>query len=297
MKKWLLLIVVLAGLALLATRNLWRPGAPAAPPAAAPERSVTSGSCGVPAHMAEAARANAASLATVEWAPFGAPERGWDVYAAEAAREIGTRCGPETPAFAAALATWQREKKLPATGQLDAATFEAMRVAWMLRRPFVQATRSGGCPASPAEATLATAGPNDGYWGKAVQLRPGALEAYRRMRAAARREVPEVAADPRLLALVSGYRGPGEEARRCAGGGCGGPARASCSAHRTGLAVDLHLGAAPGFESTSSADENRSWQAATPAYRWLVRNAHRFGFVSYPYEPWHWEWTGEPVVG
>jgi zinc D-Ala-D-Ala carboxypeptidase len=20
----------------------------------------------------------------------------------------------------------------------------------------------------------------------------------------------------------------------------------------------------------------------------------RFGFVNYPFEPWHWEWTGEP---
>jgi LAS superfamily LD-carboxypeptidase LdcB len=43
----------------------------------------------------------------------------------------------------------------------------------------------------------------------------------------------------------------------------------------------------------SSADENRRWQAATPAYRWLVANAARFGFVNYPFEPWHWEWTGE----
>ena len=31
----------------------------------------------------------------------------------------------------------------------------------------------------------------------------------------------------------------------------------------------------------------------TPAYRWLVANADRFGFVPYPFEPWHWEWTGE----
>ena len=33
---------------------------------------------------------------------------------------------------------------------------------------------------------------------------------------------------------------------------------------------------------------------AAPAYRWLVANADRFGFVNYPFEPWHWEWTGEP---
>ena len=25
----------------------------------------------------------------------------------------------------------------------------------------------------------------------------------------------------------------------------------------------------------------------------LVTRATRFGFVNYPFEPWHWEWTGE----
>ncbi len=33
----------------------------------------------------------------------------------------------------------------------------------------------------------------------------------------------------------------------------------------------------------------------TPAYRWLLANARRFGFVNYVFEPWHWEWTGEPI--
>jgi LAS superfamily LD-carboxypeptidase LdcB len=29
------------------------------------------------------------------------------------------------------------------------------------------------------------------------------------------------------------------------------------------------------------------------AFRWLVANAYRHGFVNYAFEPWHWEWTGE----
>jgi LAS superfamily LD-carboxypeptidase LdcB len=29
------------------------------------------------------------------------------------------------------------------------------------------------------------------------------------------------------------------------------------------------------------------------AYRWLVSNARRYGFINYAFEPWHWEWTGE----
>jgi D-alanyl-D-alanine carboxypeptidase len=40
----------------------------------------------------------------------------------------------------------------------------------------------------------------------------------------------------------------------------------------------------------STADANRAIQVATPAYGWLARNAHRFGFRPYFYEPWHWEY-------
>ncbi|MBE7217673.1 MAG: D-alanyl-D-alanine carboxypeptidase family protein, partial [Caulobacteraceae bacterium] len=94
--------------------------------------------------------------------------------------------------------------------------------------------------------------------------------------------------DPRLLALVSGWRGPDEEAARCAAGGCDGRVRASCSAHRTGAALDLWLGDPP----TSTDPASRRAKAASPAYHWLVANADRFGFVPYGFEPWHWEWTG-----
>jgi LAS superfamily LD-carboxypeptidase LdcB len=58
--------------------------------------------------------------------------------------------------------------------------------------------------------------------------------------------------------------------------------------------VDIDLGAAPGSRIDSSDDANRLYLSRTPVYRWLVRNADRFGFVNYPFEPWHWEWTGEP---
>ncbi len=112
------------------------------------------------------------------------------------------------------------------------------------------------------------------------------------MRAAAQAELAEVAADPRLLTLVSGFRDPVEEGARCAARACDGLTRAHCSAHRTGMAMDLYLGGAEGADPTSSDDANRLRQSRTPAYRWLVANADRFGFVPYPYEPWHWEWAG-----
>ena len=44
-----------------------------------------------------------------------------------------------------------------------------------------------------------------------------------------------------------------------------------------------------GVDSTSPASRLHMSRGAT--YRWLVRNAGRFGFVPYAFEPWHWEWV------
>ena len=67
------------------------------------------------------------------------------------------------------------------------------------------------------------------------------------MVAAARAGVPAIAADRTLLTIFSGWRDPAADAARCAlEGDCGTIARANCSAHRTGLAVDLYLAPAPG---------------------------------------------------
>lgn len=243
---------------------------------------------------APAARTNAASLQTLAWAPFGRSETGWATYAPLIEREIHTACAPASPGFAQALAGWARERKLPDDGTLTPAVFAPMEIAIELRRPFVQLSGKHICPNPPAPSALALATPAEGYEGKAIQLRPGALIAYRQMAAAARAEVPAIAADPRNLTIFSGFRSPADDAARClAEHNCNGIVRATCSAHRTGLAMDLYVGQAPGYGPDSSADPNRRFMSATPAYRWLVANADRFGFVPYPFEPWHWEWTGE----
>ena len=238
-----------------------------------------------------AASDNRIWLDTEVVSPFGLPETGWAIYAPLAAHEIGTPCAPQSRAFAAALAKWQGAHSLPASGRMDAATLSSMATKWLLDRPFVRAMPTG-CPASPNEATLAKANPDEAYGGKLVEARPGALDAYRRMVAAAR---TEIGVRPPILSIASAYRGPTEEAARCADGSCGNPAKAHCSAHRTGLAFDLYLGGPPG-KAFSTASEDRLALARGLPYHWLVNNAGRFGFVSYPYEPWHWEWTGEPVT-
>ncbi len=262
-------------------------------PVAAVTSAARVATCQSAAAPAAAAPANAASLATLAWAPFGRAEAGWRVYAPKVAAETGTSCDPATPGFAAALARWQGAHRLAATGVFDALTFAAMKAKWQAARPFVHIDGKTACP--PPPAVLATAAPAESYGGKTIRLRPGALAAYRTMLAAAKRD-PAVAAEPRSLTIFSGFRDPASDAARCtAEGNCNGIVRATCSAHRTGLAMDLWVGAAPGFGPDSSADANRAAMTSGPQYRWLLANAARYGFVNYVFEPWHWEWTGEPI--
>lgn len=248
---------------------------------------------GCAAGPAPAAKANSASLASLVWPLEGKSETGWAIYAPLVGHEIGTVCPPDSPAFAAALARWQAAHKVSGAGEMDAATMQAMNQVWLSHRPFV-AQSAKACPAPPAPSQLARATPAESFGGKTIELRPEALAAYRAMVAAARRALPEVRADPRLLTIFSGFRSPDADAARCASqGNCQGRVRASCSAHRTGLALDLDLGAAPGERIDSSDDAHRLFISRSAAYRWLVWNAGRFGFAPYPFEPWHWEWRGE----
>ena len=56
------------------------------------------------------------------------------------------------------------------------------------------------------------------------------------------------------------------------------------SAHEVGLAMDIgNNGLMPGPFSTNEQ------QKQTRLYKWLVNNAHKFGFTPYKFEAWHWE--------
>lgn len=243
---------------------------------------------------AGAARTNAGTLSSLRWAPFGRPERGWEVYVPLIQREIGTTCAPATAGFADAFARWQGDQRLLPTGTMAEDDFMRMKGVLQTRRAFVRLSSEGVCPRPASEARLTSGAPHEGYSGTHVMLRPGAFDAYRRMVQAAKAEDPEIAKDRRNLTIFSAYRSPDYDAARCARDqNCNGIVRAKCSPHRTGLAMDLYVGQAPGFGPDSSADANRNFMTHTRAYGWLVKNGHRFGFVNYPFEPWHWEWTGE----
>ncbi|MDG2523590.1 D-alanyl-D-alanine carboxypeptidase family protein [Caulobacter segnis] len=245
--------------------------------------------CRNPAFEA-AARENARTLTTLAWSPFGRAETGWAIYETLVAHEIGTACPAVSPGFAAALAEWQKRHRLAGDGRFTMASFDTLKAQMHARRPYVGVRAKGVCPNPPSPAQLADATKEEGYGGKAIQLRTAAMAAYRQMVAEARRD-GGVAADPRHLQIFSGYRSPEYDAARCArDNNCDGVVRATCSPHRTGLAMDLYVG---GVRPDSTEDTNRLIQSRNPAYRWLVANAERFGFRNYPFEPWHWEYVRE----
>jgi hypothetical protein len=243
--------------------------------------------------FAEAARRNAETAESLSWSPFGRAEQGWRIYWPLVAHEIGAGCGPSTPAFAEALAHWQKGHAFPADGVLSPAQFDVMKIGWYRRMYHAPGGAEQGCLAAP-RGSVAAAEAAESYGGKPIQLDPQVLDAYRRMIEAARKVVPGLSSDRQMLTIFSGFRSPAADAAACdQRGGCQGPVKSRCSNHRTGRALDLVMGAAPGQRVDSSDDANRLYMSQTAAYRWMVANADRFGFVNYPFEPWHWEWTGD----
>ncbi|QTC92546.1 M15 family metallopeptidase [Brevundimonas goettingensis] len=237
---------------------------------------------------------NAVSVYTLEWSPFGKPEMGWETYLPLLQRELRTDCAPGTPDFAAALAAFQGRYALTPTGVFDQETFAVLKGVLQERRPFVMARTRDECPEPPPLNQLGYLSPEEEHADRLTRLlRRDTLEAYRAMAAAARREVPAIAADPELLQIFSGFRDPEADAARCAAeANCDGVRRAACSPHRTGAAVDLYVGHMEGMGVDSTDPASRLYMTRGPTYRWLVANAARFGFVPYLYEPWHWEFVG-----
>lgn len=260
-----------------------------------PNAALAQGRCETQRQVwADQAVANAISLYSLEWTPFGATEVGWGAYLPLLQKELGTDCEPGASDFAAALAAFQARYALPATGVFDQATFEVLKGVLQERRPFVMARVRDECPDPPPLRELGYLEAPEEHADRLTRLlRRDVLASYRRMVAAARAEIPEVRNDPELLQIFSGFRDPEADAARCAAErNCDGLRRAVCSPHRTGTAVDLYVGQLLGMGVDSTHPESRQHMTQGATYRWLVKNAGRFGFVPYIYEPWHWEWTG-----
>jgi len=131
--------------------------------------------------------------------------------------------------------------------------------------------------------------------GRILRLTPAAARAWRRMSAAA-------TADGVTLLPLSAYRSVARQTliirRKLARGEriddiLMVSALPGCSEHHTGRAIDFGAPDHLRLEATF---------ARTREYRWLRRQAGRFGFhLSYPrhnrqgitYEPWHWCWRAD----
>jgi LAS superfamily LD-carboxypeptidase LdcB len=235
-----------------------------------------------------AAEQNARLKNDLDWAFGGRPQRGWSLYASLIRRLLQTESATETNDFAQALSRWQKQAGLAPSGILDHDT-------WMKMVSVFQSRRDKNRPAAqPEQLRLVPA--SDFYDPeRPEELRyvdRQAYAAYQRMLAAAAVDLA-LGASPseKWLKIISAFRSPAYQAelrRRNPNSGRAG--LALHSPHFTGRALDLYVGGEP----VSTKDQNRAIQVSTQAYQWLVKNAERFGFHPYFYEPWHWEYRPQP---
>ncbi|HWP41801.1 MAG TPA: D-alanyl-D-alanine carboxypeptidase family protein [Blastocatellia bacterium] len=258
--------------------SLVRLSAPASPAPEAVTRNPAS------AAFASAASMNARLQLGLRWGFGGRTQRGWKLYTPIIAHLIGADGDASTSEFAMALARWQSENGLGQRGILDQET-------WSRMVSILQSRRIKRRTPPPADQ-LVTAPASDFYDPeRPEELRQAerqAYDAYKRMVQAAA-AAGALSGDERYLKIISAYRSREyQQHLRKQSPGSGRAALAVNSPHFTGRALDLYVGGEP----VSTKDENRAIQVSTPAYRWLVKNAARFGFQPYFYEPWHWEYVG-----
>lgn len=228
-----------------------------------------------------AAASNAAMREELTWTFGGKQQHGWYLYDLLINKTLDSKHDTITDDFAATLARWQKKRGLASDGVLNENSLMSFVSQWQSDR---LKTRT---PATPDQ--LITAPPADFYDpGRAPELRQverNTYEAYKRMLAAADSDLK---LSGQYLKIVSAFRSreyQDELRRKSPNSGSAG--LAVNSPHFTGRALDLYVGGDP----VDTKDANRAIQVNTPAYRWLVHNAERFGFRPYFYEPWHWEYV------
>lgn len=244
-------------------------------------------------NLSAAAARNAILQNDLTWTFVGKQQRGWYLYNSLIGQTLNTQSEPASNDFAVAVSGWQKKVGLNPSGLLDEDTLKAMISEW-------QSNRLKDRTYAQPDA-LITAPVSDFYDPERLpelrQVERATYAAYKRMVAAA-------VADPKLnlahtaegdlapaekyLKIVSAFR-PREyqDQLRRQSPNAGRAGLAVNSPHFTGNALDFYVGGDP----VDTKDSNRAIQVKTPVYQWLVRNAGRFGFRPYFYEPWHWEYV------
>ena len=232
-----------------------------------------------------AASQNVALRNEVTWTFGGKQQRGWHLYDLLIGKTLNTEHDPLSNDFAASLSKWQKKSGLGSSGVLDQNTLMAMISQWQRNRLKVRT------PATQDQLILAPA--SDFYDpSRAPELRQverKTYEAYKEMVAAAHADPAlKLSSKDNYFKIISSFRSAEYQAQlRRKSPNAGSAGLAVNSPHFTGRALDIYVGGDP----VDTKDSNRAIQVNTPAYRWLVRNAERFGFRPYFYEPWHWEYV------
>ena len=229
----------------------------------------------------------------LEWMFGGKPQHGWYLYTSLIGRLLNTKEDVGSIRFAKALATWQKKMGLKSTGLLDDQSLYRMISLW-------QGARLKDREIAKSDQLL-IAPISDFYDStRAADLRQverATYAAYKRMVAAAVSDRSlklahnahgELAPEEKFLKIISAFRSREyQDKLRRESPSVGSAGLAVNSPHFTGRAIDLYVGGEP----VESKDSNRAVQVETRVYQWLVRNAERFGFRPYFYEPWHWEYV------
>ncbi|CAN5661587.1 hypothetical protein BH24ACI2_BH24ACI2_11340 [soil metagenome] len=245
--------------------------------------------------FSSAALRNTALKQNLGWAFGGKSQKGWYLYHPLICRLIGIETEADNNDFAEALARWQKSVGLPPHGILDEATLAVIVTMWQSNR-----LKKRG-EAQPNELQIGSIA--DFYdVSRPDELRQVEREtyaAYKKMIMAAIADKSlnladngkdELAPGEKFLKIVSAFRSKNYQAQlRIASPNSGRAGLAVNSPHFTGRALDIYVGGEP----VSTQDGNRLVQINTPVYRWLVKNAGKFGFKPYFYEPWHWEYAPE----
>ncbi|HVF55918.1 MAG TPA: D-alanyl-D-alanine carboxypeptidase family protein [Pyrinomonadaceae bacterium] len=234
----------------------------------------------------------------LNWVFGGKQQRGWYLYEPLIGRLLETEKDAGTSDFASALARWQKTYGLLPSGVLDDETLYQMVSTW-------QSTRIKD-KSYPQPHQLVTAPISDFYDPtrpeELRQVEREAYTAYKRMIAAAIADpslglaatpAGELAPSERYMKIISSFRSREYQERlRKQSPNSGRAGLALHSPHFTGRALDIYVGGEP----VETKDANRALQVQTRVYKWLVRNADKFGFRPYYYEPWHWEYCPETTV-
>lgn len=228
----------------------------------------------------------------LNWAFGGKQQRGWYLYDLLIRQTLDTQSEPETSDFVGALVVWQKKMGLSPSGVLDEDTFMAMVSHWQGKRLKNRAY------AEPDQ--LVTPSPSEFFDpsrdAELRQVERNTYAAYRQMLAAAIADptlkletaAGELAPTEKFFKIISSFRSREYQERlRRQSPNAGSAGLAINSPHFTGRALDIYVGGDP----VDTRDSNRTIQVNTPAYKWLVRNAAKFGFRPYFYEPWHWEYV------